>query len=436
MNIVLLSGGGGKRLWPLSGDIHSKQFLRIFKTMDGEYESIVQRVYRQIAKVNPDALVTVATYQKQASEIKSQLGDKISICAEPERRDTFPAIVLASAFLHEEKGIGGNEAIIVCPVDQYVDDSYFSALQRLSDYTERGSSNLNLIGIEPLSPSEKYGYIIPENGGAVSKIKRFQEKPDAETARHYIEEGALWNSGVFAFRLGYLLDCARRLIGFSGYRDLLCNYGKLKKVSFDYAVVEKETNIQVMRYSGEWKDIGSWGTLTAVISEQVLGHAVLDDACRNTSVINELNLPILCMNCKDMIIAASIDGILVSEKSQSAKIKPYVDQITQRRIAAESFPENCTVLSRQEDSVAAKLELTAGQCMSWDCLRDYNMVWTVIGGDGMVTADGTEQRIKAEDTIRFDKNSDYLVTAGNNGLRIIEVQYRKGPVPVAEVSQR
>ena len=103
MNIILLSGGSGKRLWPLSNDVRSKQFIKLFKNNDG-YESMVQRVYRQVTTVDADAKITIATSKSQASAIKNQLGEKASICVEPCRRDTFPAIALAAAYLHDELG--------------------------------------------------------------------------------------------------------------------------------------------------------------------------------------------------------------------------------------------------------------------------------------------------------------------------------------------
>ena len=110
MNIILLSGGSGKRLWPLSNDVRSKQFIKLFKNND-EYESMVQRVYRQIT-VDADAKITIATSKSQASAIKNQLGEKASICVEPCRRDTFPAIALAAAYLHDEMGVAENEAVV------------------------------------------------------------------------------------------------------------------------------------------------------------------------------------------------------------------------------------------------------------------------------------------------------------------------------------
>ena len=131
MNIILLSGGSGKRLWPLSNDIRSKQFIRIFKKENGELESMVQRIYGQIKKVDPDATVTIATSKSQVSAIHNQLGNDVGISVEPCRRDTFAAIALATAYLHDCLNVPEDEAVVVCPVDPYVDDGYFEIFDSL-----------------------------------------------------------------------------------------------------------------------------------------------------------------------------------------------------------------------------------------------------------------------------------------------------------------
>ena len=198
MNLILLSGGSGVRLWPLSNDIRSKQFIKMFRHEDG-LESMIQSMYRQISEVNPDAKVTVATSQTQAAAIRNQIGSDVGISIEPCRRDTFPAIALATMYLHDVQGVSEDDAVVVCPVDPYVEKEYFSALERLYEIASaKDASNLTLMGIEPTYPSDKYGYIIPEREDDVSHVNMFKEKPDVETAKSYIEIGALWNSGVFA----------------------------------------------------------------------------------------------------------------------------------------------------------------------------------------------------------------------------------------------
>ena len=203
MNLILLSGGSGKRLWPLSNDIRSKQFIKFFKKEDGTYESMVQRVYRQIKTVDSDAVVTIATSKTQVSAIHNQLGDGVGISVEPCRRDTFPAIALATAYLHDVQGVGENESVVVCPVDPYVNDDYFECLKALGEQADKGEANLVLMGIEPTYPSEKYGYIIPDTKDAVSTVSTFKEKLTADVAEGYIAQGALWNGGGRC----YALEC-------------------------------------------------------------------------------------------------------------------------------------------------------------------------------------------------------------------------------------
>lgn len=127
------------------------------------------------------------------------------------------------------------------------------------------------------------------------------------------------------------------MIDFEDYRDLFNKYDTLTKISFDYAVVEKESSIQVLRYSGDWKDVGTWNMMAEVMADKTKGKAILDETCENTNVVNELNIPILCMGCKDMIIAASGDGILISDKERSGYMKPYVEKSRQRQCMLRSL---------------------------------------------------------------------------------------------------
>ena len=297
MNLILLSGGSGKRLWPLSNDIRSKQFIKIFRKPDGGLESMAQRIYGQIKSVDPNATVTIATSKSQVSAIHNQLGTDVGISVEPCRRDTFAAIALATAYLHDVKSVSEDEAVVVCPVDPYVEEGYFKTLKSMCEAAQRGTENLILMGIEPTYPSEKYGYIKPlERGGRWSW--GFTEKPTKDKAEEYIRDGALWNGGVFAYKLSYVLNKSKELLGTSEYDTLFSTYDTLKKISFDYAVVEKETSIEVIRYSGTWKDLGTWNTLTEAMEEQIIGDAVINDDCSNVHVINELGVPVLVMGAK------------------------------------------------------------------------------------------------------------------------------------------
>ncbi|MBD5393832.1 MAG: cupin domain-containing protein [Lachnospiraceae bacterium] len=421
MNIILLSGGSGKRLWPLSNDVRSKQFIKIFKTKEEEYESMVQRVYRQIRTVDKEATVTIATSKTQVSSIHNQLGDGVSVCVEPCRRDTFPAIALAASYLHDVLHISEEEPVVVCPVDPYVNDDYFQALKELSGIADTGEANLVLMGIEPTYPSEKYGYVIPKDKNVVSRAAAFKEKPDVETAKEYISQGALWNGGVFAFKLKYVLKKAHELMDFTDYQDFFSKYDTLNKISFDYAVVEGEDNIQVMRFNGQWKDLGTWNTLTEAMEEPSIGKAILNDKCENVHVINELDVPVLCMGLKDIVVSASAEGILVSDKEQSSYIKPYVDKISQQIMFAEKSWGSFRVLDVEEESMTIKVTLNPGHGMNYHSHERRDETWSIISGRGTAIIDDEKRTVEAGDILTMKAGCRHTIMAETE-LKIIEVQ--------------
>ena len=421
MNLVLLSGGSGQRLWPLSNDIRSKQFIKIFHREDGELESMVQRVYRQIKAVDTEATVTIATSKSQVSAIHNQLGEEVGISVEPCRRDTFPAIALAAAYLKDVQGVGEGESVVVCPVDPYVENDYFEALKALGDRAAVSSANLVLMGIEPTYPSEKYGYIIPIGKEQVSKVSMFKEKPTQEVAKDYIAKGALWNGGVFAFKLGYVLNRAHELIDFVDYDDLFNKYDTLNKISFDYAVVEHEPEIEVMRFAGTWKDLGTWNTLTEAMDSHAVGEALFNEQCENVHVVNELDVPILCMGLKDVVVSARPEGILVSDKEQSSYIKPYVNTLDHRVMFAEKSWGSFKVIDIDKASMTIKVTLNAGHQMNYHSHQHRDEVWTVIAGNGKTIVDGMEQHVKAGDVITMSAGCRHTVIAETE-LKLIEVQ--------------
>lgn len=421
MNIILLSGGSGKRLWPLSNDIRSKQFIKIFRREGGEYESMVQRVYRQIRETDAKATVTVATSRRQASALQNQLGKEVGISVEPCRKDTFPAIALATFCLAEVMHVGPEEPVVVCPVDPYVEEDYFKALKDLGELAGKGDADLFLMGIEPTCPSEKYGYIIPETDADISAVKMFKEKPDARTAEQYIARGALWNGGVFAYKLKYVLEKAHELMDFTDYQDLFSKYHTLEKISFDYAVAERERSIQVMRFRGSWKDLGTWNTLTEAMEEQVVGQGILGPGCSGVHIVNGLDVPVLAMGLHNVVISASPEGILVSDKEQSSHIRPFVEGIGQQVMFAEKSWGEYRVMDVEQGSMTIKITLHKGQSMNYHSHRERDEVWVVTGGKGRTLVDGMEQSIETGDVITIGAGCRHTVMADTD-LKLVEVQ--------------
>lgn len=425
MNIVLLSGGSGKRLWPLSNDVRSKQFIKIFKSENGEYESMLQRVYRQIREIDPKAAITVATSKAQASAIHNQIGDDIGISVEPCRRDTFPAIVLAAAYLVDVMHVNDGESVIICPIDPFVENDFFKALMDLYTLAAKGEANLVLMGIEPHYPSDKYGYIIPESDSQISLVKNFKEKPTPEIAKGYIDQGALWNAGVFAGRLRYIIEKARRIVDFSDYYDLFSKYDSLPQISFDYAIVEKEKNMQVMRFSGSWDDLGSWDTLTGAMEENIIGKGIMNKGCSNVHIVNETDVPILAMDLHDVVISASPEGILVSDKEQSPYIKSYVDGIEQQTMFAEKSWGDFHVLDVGNGFMTIKITLNSGHAMNYHSHKYRDEVWVVTSGKGKTIVDGMEQNIKCGDVITMSAGCRHTIIAETE-LKVVEVQLGEG----------
>lgn len=423
MNIILLSGGSGKRLWPLSNDVRSRQFIKIFKKQDGTYESMIQRVCRQIRQADERAYITVSTSKAQVSAVHNQLGETVNVCVEPDRKGTFPGIALTAAYLHDRRQLQEDEIVIVCPIDPYVEDSYYAELKKLEGLVEVGAA-IALLGIKPTEANENYGYIVPEQESESSSVKMFQEKPDASVAKKYVESGALWNGGVFACRLGYLLTKAHEQIDFTDFEDIYDQYDKLKSVSFDRAVVEKEKNLAVLRYEGLWKDLSTWDALSAEMTEPVIGKALYNKTCENLSVVNELNVPILCMGLKNVVISASAEGILVSDKQQSQDIELFVDSMNQQVMFAEKSWGDFRVLDVEEGSLTVKISLNPGYRMNYHSHDHRDEVWTIISGTGRTVVDGMEEQVKTGDVITMEAGCKHTVIA-ETAMQIIEVQLGK-----------
>lgn len=423
MNAILLSGGSGKRLWPLSNDIRSKQFLKIFKKEDGTPESMVQRMCRMITSADANANITIATSKDQTILIKTQLDDSIDICVEPCRKDTFPAIALSTAYLHDIKMISRDDAVVVCPVDPYVEMDYFHMLNKMSSYVMNNRLNLVLMGIAPTYPSTKYGYIIPADSEPISHVINFKEKPDELTAKKYISNGALWNGGVFAFRIQYILDIAKKLLGTSDYYELLDNYDNFEKISFDYAVVEKEKNVQVMRFSGQWKDLGTWNTLTEAMSEEFSGNVVAEQ-CENSHIINELNTPLVALGMKNTVIVATPDGILVTEKNKSHILKEFVIErqpMYSKQLWGEYHIVDTIGNPDANGYISKHVIVHSGKCMIFSDVASSKSVWTFVNGSGFINDHGISRKIKIGEVVCVNCPENYSVEAEYD-VHIIVIQ--------------
>lgn len=399
MQLILLSGGSGRRLWPISNDNCSKQFLKLLRGDNGQAESMIQRVVRQIRHSSlfggSTGSLTFATNIYQKDIIINQIGEGVGIVCEPERRNTFPAIALATAYLSLEKHCGDDEVVVVMPCDVYTEAGYFETLARMAAEVEKGSAELVLMGIKPDYPSSKFGYIVPSDPDALEKqgacrVERFTEKPSKERAEELLREGALWNGGVFAFKLGYLRDISRKYCGeteFEAFRD---SYTTLPKISFDYEVVEKAQSVAVVSYQGKWQDIGTWNALCDELPERTIGPASFGPGCDNSHAVNTLDIPMYCEGVRDVIVAASPDGILVCNKTASEGIKDKVEQL----VSSPKFEPTLWGSRRELDASLDSsgimtrtccITIEKGKSVCWQSSAGKTS-WTVVQGSGTLTS--------------------------------------------------
>jgi len=431
MNIILLSGGSGKRLWPLSNETRSKQFLKLIKNENHENESMIQRVYRQISMTSIDARIVIATSKSQVDSIQSQLGQSVDIVREPERRDTFPAIALASSYLFFEKKMNMDDVVVVLPVDPFASLNYFETLQLMETIVKADVAKIVLMGIRPTYPSASYGYILPSNSSTLdtityTRVDRFHEKPSEEMAGLLISECALWNGGVFAFKLGYMMDIVRQNLDFDSFSDVEKQYGKFTKTSFDYAVVEKEPSIAMVEYSGIWKDLGTWNALTEVMEDTTFGKVIMADTCQNTHVINELDIPVTVLGAKDLVIVASPDGILISDKHQSSYLKPLVDKIVQRPMFEERRWGEYKVLDYhtygdETLSLTKHMFIKAGKEISYQLHKIRDEIWTIVDGTGLMVIDDHVRNVRRGDVAYITRGMKHTIKSLTD-LHFVEVQ--------------
>ena len=432
MKIILLSGGSGQRLWPLSNGTQAKQFLRLLKSPEGEKESMVQRVVRQIKEAGLLESITVATSMSQADMIANQLGEYgVDIVTEPARRDTFPAIALASAYLQKEKHCRPDEIVVVMPCDPYTESGYFHTIAKMVKAVESNAADLVLMGITPTSPSSKFGYIVPQAGDAsaeVQPVNRFVEKPERALAEQLLAEGALWNGGVFAFRLGYITQILEKYVNAPSFTEVRARYQEFPKISFDYEVAERASSVAVVSFTGQWKDLGTWNALTAELPSQTIGNVVLDEQAVNTHVVNELDLPLICVGTRDLVIATSNDGILVADKDHSEDLKKHLAKLgtdsrpmyEERRWGKYKVIDHIEFADGQK-VLTKRLCIRAGKNISYQVHHHREEVWTIINGTGQLVLNGEQRNVKPGDVIHIRREQFHAIRAITD-LYIIEVQ--------------
>ncbi|USK99420.1 sugar phosphate nucleotidyltransferase [Bacillus tropicus] len=432
MRIILLSGGAGKRLWPLSNSVRSKQFLKLLPSnlKTDKQISMIQRIWQQLCNANLSENSILATNKLQVEIVQNQLGNNIPLVIEPERRGTYPAIILSSVYLNSIKKSSHDEIVIVMPVDFYVKDDFFEHIKSVSSHLKDSKADIALIGIKPTSISNRYGYIIPKHTAGIKNkyqlVDSFIEKPNEKQVKDLIAKGAFWNSGIFVFKLGFILEHIKQKEYPTDFDEMVQFYNKLANNSFDYEFVEKNNNSIVIPYDGEWKDLGTWKSLTEEISSQILGKGHISVDSENVNIINELECPISVVGGSNIVIAVCSDGILIANKEESEKIKGGCYQCASRPMYDERRWGSYRVLDyftsqNKKEVLTKKVVIETGKNISYQKHFLREEVWTIVCGTGLVVVEREIWSVNPGDVIKIPIGTLHSIKATTD-LEFIEVQ--------------
>jgi len=417
MYYVLLSGGSGKRLWPLSNEARPKQYIKVVNKETNSMErcSMIQRVWDQLQEAGIASRTVIAAGEEQTELIKSQLWDA-EIAVEPARRDTFAAVLLSCAYLHSKKGASREDYAVIMPVDPYTESGYFETVKGLEQVMRTSGAEVGLMGVVPSFPATQYGYILPgEQRENYFTVRGFAEKPDETRASELMKEGALWNCGVFCVRLGSILERAAAYGVPEDYDAMYEAYERLPRISFDYEVLEKAENLAAVKFEGYWKDLGTWDALSDQMSTDVIGKAVLDKDCENTQVINELAAPVVVMGARDLVVVAARDGILVAEKSKTAGVKELTAEFSERPMFEERRWGTLETLDDTEtagiSTLTRKIRIYNGMTSSYHYHKNRDEIWTVLNGTGELILEGTKIPLSQGKAVCIRKNQRHAVKA-------------------------
>lgn len=444
MKIVILAGGGGTRLFPLSRECYPKQFLHVI----GDKSLLAQTVERFLGLVKPEDILIVTNekyiFHVQA-ELKSINAQDARIIVEPVGRNTAPAIALAQIYCKDKLKCNEDEVLFISPSDHLIKpiEDFKKLIIQAEQAAKQGS--IVTLGIKPTKPETGYGYIeVAKNKENMAvKVLSFKEKPDLETAEKYLEAGNyFWNSGMFMFSIKTMQEEFKTFVSEiveienKGYKYTVDNFIQMPNISIDYAVAEKSKKMMMMPMQDiYWNDIGSFDAIAEVLSDKnnnaFIGDTLTDN-CTNTMIIAEDRL-VAGIDLNNLVIVDTPDALLVAKKGQSQKVKDVVGKLKKadRKEARENVTMyrswgKYTLLTEGKDYRVRKVEMNPGKSLTMQMHYHRSEHWTVISGTGKITIDDRESIFTENQSTYIPMGVKHkLSNPGKISLVIIEVQSGK-----------
>lgn len=442
MKVIILAGGGGTRLFPLSRDCYPKQFLHVI----GDKSLLAQTIERFLGLVEANDIIIVTNERyifHVQSELKTINAQEAHIITEPMGKNTAPAIALAQSYCQDVLQCDEDEILFVSPSDHLIKpiDSFQDLIRNVQDVAK---DNIVTLGIKPTKPEIGYGYIEAEkNNNVAKKVISFKEKPDLATAKEYIASGNYyWNGGMFMFSIvtmqAELTKYMPSIIDITqnGYQYTVENFVNMPDISIDYAVAEKSQKMMMIPMENiYWNDIGSFDAIAEVLSDEdknVFKGDILAENCTDTMIIGDNRL-IAGIDLDNLMIIDTPDALLVAKKGESQKVKNIVNKLKQskRKEAKENVTMyrswgKYTLLTESEGYRVRKIEMDPGASLTMQMHYHRSEHWTVISGTGKTI-------INEKESIFTENQSTYipmgvkhkLSNPGKIPLIIIEVQSGK-----------
>lgn len=424
---ILLCGGSGQRLWPLSGVIRSKMFLSLLPAPDGGTESMIGRVCRQLGRAGLGEAALFVTHKDQAALVRRYTGNRYPVIGEPHKRGTFTAAALGVLHLYTTGTAKPEDTICVAPADMFADDAFFQLFHRFTEVLTVSGSELALLGTRPAHPSDQYGYIVPgeEVSGGCAPVISFEEKPGRARAEELLQASALWNCGVFAFRLSFMLSQLERMGLPAELAAFTDSYPGLPVLSFDKEIAERSSKAVVLRHEGEWRDLGSWAALSAELQQPVTGAGGIWGESPDSVIINELNIPLHVIGVPGIVAAASPEGILVASKHEANAVKEIVQQNAAGPRYGESGWGSYTILDRTasgpQQTLTIKLSILPDHELSETASRYSRKQWIVISGYGEILRNGLYAAARTGDSFTIGLEEQHGIRA-HTAMELIEIR--------------
>lgn len=450
MKFIVLAGGSGTRLWPLSRQNFPKQFLKLPTSTNHENESFFQNTLKRLC-LYPEVHIFVITNEKykfyvinQIEEISDKLKNKpeIELVFEPASKNTAPAIALAIKYALE-KGVSPEEVFFVCPSDHLIkpDERFIEYIKASKEVAQKGY--IVTFGIKPSCPETGYGYIKVKTISKIEpfyKVEKFVEKPDIETAKRYVQSGNyFWNSGIFAFRADTIIEDFKRYTTQLGeffeksYEDVLKNFQNLEDISIDYAIMEKTDKSALVELDVLWSDIGSWESLYDILDKDEHGNAITARSINiNTtgSLIVGTKRLITTLGLEDVIVVETEDALLIARKGECQKVKDIVKILSDK--AMPQVKDHLTVYrpwgsyTLLEEGLRYKIKrltVKPGEMLSMQMHHHRSEHWVVVKGTAKVKIGDGEIFVHENESVYVPKSTLHrLENPGKIPLEIIEVQ--------------